>query len=89
MGWEPEDYEDEEPFEVWTENWQAFTLFQSLSTQWRVGFNGPTGLDYTAAYPLIDRFSNNDPDAWASLFADLRVLESAALAQMAANRRKD
>ena len=83
-GWEPEDFAEDD-FEVWPECWTAITLFQALGTQWRVGFSGATGLDYTAAYPLLDRFTET-PDEWTELFSDLRVLESEALATMARNR---
>lgn len=33
-------------FYLWPENLDAFRLFLRLSTQWRVGVNGATGLDY-------------------------------------------
>lgn len=58
-----------------------------MGTQWRVGFGGATGLDYTAVYPLLDRFTETQ-DEWADLFSDLRVLENEALATMARNRPK-
>lgn len=60
-------------------------MFQTVGTQWRVGFSGATGLDYAAVYPLLDRFTET-PDEWADLFSDLRVLENEALATMARNR---
>jgi hypothetical protein len=50
-----------------------------------MGFGGATGLDYTAAYPLIDRLAQ-DEDEWTQLFNDLRILESEALATMARHR---
>lgn len=59
-----------------------------MQTQWRVGFSGATGLDYSAAYPLIDRQAP-DPSDWIALFNDLRVMESAALSAMARNRKND
>ena len=33
-------------FNLWPENVPAFDLFQQVQTQWRIGFAGPTGLDY-------------------------------------------
>lgn len=33
-------------FYLWPMNLEAFRLFLRLSTQWRVGVNGATGLDY-------------------------------------------
>ncbi|MDP2792556.1 MAG: DUF1799 domain-containing protein [Sulfurisoma sp.] len=39
----------EEPScEVWECNWKTLKLFAALSTQWRIGTNGATGLDYCA-----------------------------------------
>lgn len=72
---------DADAVEVWPENWQAFTLFASLQTQWRVSFSGPTGLDYAAVYPLIDRLTS-DPEEWIAHFDDVRELERAALEVM-------
>ena len=57
-------------------------LFQRVATQWRSGFGGPTGLDYTAVYPLIDRMGLSASD-WMAMLDDIRVLENAALGQMA------
>lgn len=81
--------------EVWPENWKAWDLFYyRLSTQWRTGvqvFMGgavsvPTGLDYPAAYPLLDRIAE-DQQEWMEIFEDLQVLESAALQQIRDNNK--
>jgi len=56
-------------------------LFCRLRTQWRVGMGGPSGLDYAAVYPLIDRLQL-DPDEWDLLLEDIRTLEHAALNAM-------
>lgn len=56
-------------------------LFRLLDTQWRVGMGGYYGLDYSALYPLMDRLGVTGDD-WLLLFADIRTLESAALAAM-------
>ncbi len=71
--------------EVWPDNHAAFILFNNLSTQWRVGMGGPTGLDYAAVYPLLDRAAK-DPQEWDELFSDIQVMEGAALKQMSDNR---
>lgn len=70
---------------VWPENWPVWELFCEVDGQWRVGINGPTALDYTPLFLRMDRLGLTD-DAWNQLFADLRVLEAAALQQMADNR---
>ena len=41
-----EDVEDTSDFEIWPENWIPFLVFSEVSTQWRVGPGGATGLDY-------------------------------------------
>jgi hypothetical protein len=35
-------------FYLWPENERAWRFFLSLRSQWRHGFDGPTGLDYEA-----------------------------------------
>lgn len=46
--------------------------------------NGRTGLRYEALYPLLDRLTDSQ-EQWAQMFDDVRVLEYAALDQMADN----
>lgn len=81
-GFAPEDYDDE-PVEVWPENWPAWGLFCEMSGQWRQSMGGPTALDYTPLFMRMDRMGLTD-QAWQDLFADVRTIEHAALAQMAA-----
>ena len=52
------------------------TLFFALSTQWREGFNGPSGLDYTAVRPTAEMLGI---DVGRTLFIDLRTMEAEAL----------
>lgn len=53
-------------------------MFRKVSTQWRTGPGGPTGLDYCAVYPLMDRLGL-DADAWDALLADIQVMEAEAI----------
>lgn len=76
-GFAPEDYEDDY-LECWPENWPAFDLFIDLRTQWRVGMNGPEGLDYLVLFRLMDDMGLSRTERQA-LFDDVRVLERAAL----------
>jgi hypothetical protein len=73
---------DNNVVEVWPENWPAYLLFTSLQTQWNVGMGGRAGLKYEALYPLLDR-QTDAPEQWQQLFDDVRVMEYAALEQMA------
>lgn len=68
--------------EVWPDNWQSFDLFRLCQTQWNVGIGGRCGLRYEALYPLLDRAAKS-PEQWDELFSDVRVMEYAALSQMA------
>lgn len=65
-------------FEVWPENMPAINLFNTLSTQWRTGMNGPTGLDYSVLFNRMERMKLSEQDhEW--MFDDIRVIEAAAL----------
>ena len=64
--------------ELWPENEQAIMLFSSLGTQWRVGMNGPTGMDYNVVYHKLDRM-NLSPTDYGQLEDDMRVIEREAL----------
>lgn len=70
---------------VWPCNELAVHTFLMLRTQWRVGVAGMTGLDYTAVLAVIDRLEADDPD---QLFADIRLMELAALEQVAEDRKE-
>ncbi|MDQ7987074.1 DUF1799 domain-containing protein [Pseudomonas sp. G34] len=75
----PDDFDEEdEEVEVWPCSWPAFRVFEALSTQWRVGVRGATGLDYTAL-PVTARMLGI---AARSVFDDIRVMEAAALKQI-------
>lgn len=82
-GFEPEDFDDE-PVEVWPENWAAFTTFMALQTQWLMGPAGPVGLSYLPLFALLDR-QHPTRHEWDEALADVQVLELAALKKM---RRK-
>ena len=55
-------------------------MFMRLQTQWRVGMNGPLGLDYVAAEWLFRLYAVAEP---ASLLEDLQVMEAAVLTAIA------
>jgi hypothetical protein len=67
--------------EVWPENWPAFQLFAEIATQWRVGMNGPTGLDYLVLHRELDDLGLAGEER-QQMKSDIRVLEQAALAAM-------
>lgn len=70
--------------EVWPENWQSVNFFMEFCrTQWRTGMGGATGLDYTAVLACLRtlRLGRERAD---EVFADVRVMEAAALEAMIA-----
>lgn len=54
-----------------------------LTTQWRVGMGGISGLDYLPLFALLDRVTQSREE-WDEMLDDVRVLESAALRAMKA-----
>lgn len=78
---------DDEPFYLWPEHVDAYALFSTLSTQWRHGPDGPTGLDYAAvlAHMRALRVRRRDFD---ELYAAVRVMEIGALEGSIESRRQ-
>lgn len=66
---------------MWPDNWPAVNVFDAMSTQWRAGVSGAIGLDYNAL-PVVLRMSEVPRKEWPGLFADVRVMEGAALEKM-------
>lgn len=70
-----------EAVEVWPDNLAAVNVFIAMSTQWRTGMNGATGMDYSAL-PEVMRMTGIPRRDWSELFEAIRVMEDAALEQM-------
>ncbi len=78
--------QEQKDFAVRPENWSAVKFFQTLSSQWRLAANGlPYGLDY-AGVETCARITKTElsPD----LFADIQIMESAAVAVFLERRGK-
>ncbi len=77
----------DETIEVLPDNWEPFLVFDGMSTQWRTGACGATGLDYNVI-PLVAQSvgvkKKNIPD----ILYDIRLLESEALKVMIEQREK-
>lgn len=78
------DIPDEE-IEVWPDAWRAFRLFESLSTQWRTGPGGASGLDY-AVIPATAQMTGMKRSELPAIFSDLRTLEVEALLVMSESK---
>lgn len=73
--------------EVWPENWTAWSLFDALQTQWRVGAGGVVGLDYGV---LADELRAREipHEDHEQLRSEVRILEAAALQEIYAETDK-
>lgn len=86
LGFDPEDFtEDDFTIEVWECNADAFYVFESMTTQWRIGMAGATGLDY-AAVPVVMDMVGVKKKRQPKVFADLRLMEIEALSTWAEER---
>ncbi len=65
-------------FELMPENVMAFGVWNSLRTQWRVGWSGPTGLDY-AVLPAVFDLMGIAAGERMDIFDAVRACESVAL----------
>lgn len=82
MGLSAEDFAgNDAPLGLWPDSLQAITLFSALSTQWRISFNGPTGLDYNVL-PTVLRLHGIHRRDWPAMFDDIRAMEAEALKTM-------
>ena len=60
-------------------------LWQTVQSQWRVGFAGPTGLDYTAVKVIADTLEIE----WnEQLLKHLQILEGAMLKHLSEEAKK-
>lgn len=66
------------PVIVWPDNLPAVNAFIAMSTQWRIGMNGATGLDY-GVIPTVLRLASIARPDWPDTFDALRILEDEAL----------
>lgn len=80
FGFSPEDYD--ETFEIWPDGWLSFLVMDAMSTQWRTGAGGATGLDYGVLHGVMRLVGVPAKDR-QTVFQDIRVMESEALAVMA------
>ena len=78
LGLTREDVAATEVVDIWPDNFESVCLFTDLLTQWRVGVNGLTGLDYTAVVSLF-HLRRVRGERRAEIFDDLRVMEAAVL----------
>lgn len=72
--------------EVYPEHWTALSVFLAMQTQWRVGFGGETGLDYSAL-PMVYDCMGIEPGEKSAVFDALRQLEIETLTVWAKEKK--
>lgn len=73
--------------DVWPASCAAVNVFEAMTSQWRTGFNGPTGLDYGVLPKVMRLVGIPKPDR-REVFGQVRVMEFEALKVMQAERAK-
>ena len=71
--------------EIWPDNMTTVNTFIACLTQWRVGMNGATGLDYTVI-PTVLKLTEVPEGEWRDVFHGIRLMEDGALQQMRNNK---
>lgn len=65
--------------EIWQENLETFSVFQALTTQWRISDMGHFfGLYYSSVESVLNMMGFNRKRK-AEIFEDIRIMENAAL----------
>ncbi|QLG93518.1 DUF1799 domain-containing protein [Pseudomonas yamanorum] len=70
---------------IWPDNWDVFRVFEAMSTQWRTGVCGATGMDYSVLSGVI-RMCGVPISQRQTIFNDFRRMEAEALHVMAEQR---
>lgn len=79
------DYEDEDAEEIIFDEsmMQSWDVYCAMATQWRVGMNGATGLDYNVLTFLFRVYNVTEEEM---VLNDIRILEAKALEMMNAKK---
>lgn len=64
--------------EVWAQHYQAIDLFCKMGTQWRMGFGGAVGLDYSVLFQLMN-LQGIEKNEQVEILAQIQIMETAAL----------
>lgn len=79
-----EEAEDAKSIQIWPDNLDSVNVFIAMSTQWRIGHNGATGLDYNVLPAVMGYCEIEDHKA---VFHDIRLMEDAALSLLKENKK--
>lgn len=88
LGLTPALVADQYYIDVWPDTEPSILLFIDLSTQWRTGPSGISGLDY-GPLPFVMRLRAVPRARQAAVFDDLRVMEGETLRALAEESKKE
>lgn len=71
---------------IWDINLPVFNVFSALMTQWRIGMNGATGLDYNVI-PVVGKMMGYKKKQINEMFHDLQIMENEALITIRENQK--
>ncbi len=75
-------------FPLWPENAETWRLFLQVATQWRHGFNGPTGLDYCAVLAHLRDGAKLQRRKVQGIYSGILAIERGALTGWAEKREE-
>ena len=73
---------------LWPDNVRAWSCWQGVQTQWRVGMGGATGLDYAGVRAFLDE-QQLAGDERREVFAGIQACERATLDVWAEQRERE
>lgn len=73
---------------LWPDNVRAWSCWQGVQTQWRVGMGGATGLDYAGVRAFLDE-QQLAGDERRDVFAGIQACERATLDVWAEQRERE
>ena len=73
---------------LWPDNVRAWSCWQGVQTQWRVGMGGATGLDYAGVRAFLDE-QDLQRDERREVFAGIQACERATLEVWAEQRERE
>jgi len=80
--------DDEHVVYLWPDNVRAWSCWQGVQTQWRVGMGGATGLDYAGVRAYLDELGLCG-DERREAFAGIQACERATLEVWAEQRERE
>ena len=88
FGLKEEDMEGVNDVYLFPDNWEIFSVFEFMSTQWRTVSGGVTGLDYNVI-PLAINALGIKKKHTPEILSGIRIMESVAISVMHENQKNN